>query len=185
MYVEPVVRDGERKSWISCGLVEIDVLSKRKILQFRKFIEAERRPEIDSLIRIRAPIISICIPGPVEIETQLQGVLADHVIDAVRQRILSFKNSSDRERSIAQNESRGTIENHGRRVRSQTGWGRDFVILRSAGVKFVQQVGGEGMGPPQRGLKGTDVGVGQGLRPIVADRRVKDHATRRVETVQV
>ena len=185
LHVEAVVRHGKRKSRVSRCLTEIEILSERKRFQIGKFIEAERRAEVDRLVRIRAAIIGVGIPGAVEIETKLQGVLADHVIDAIEKRVLSFENSSDRERSVAQNESGGAIQNHRRRVRSQAGRGGDFVIRRRAGVKFVEQAGGESVRPSQGGLEGMDIRVGQGLRSVIADRRVKDDASGGIESVEI
>ena len=185
LHVESVVRHGKGKSGVAHSLIEIDVLAEGKGLQIRKFVEAERRPEVDSLVRIGAAIIGIRIPSAIEIETELQGVLADHVIETVGQGILPFEDFSDRERCVSKNESGGTIQNHRRSVPSQTGWCCEFVILRSAGVEFVQQRGGECVGPSHGGLEGTDIGVGQGLRAIVADRRVKDDASGRIEVVEI
>ena len=68
---------------------------------------------------------------------------------------------------------------------SQTRRSRDLVVLRSARVKFVQQVGRECVRPAETGLEGTHVGVRQRLCPIVSDCRVGDYASGRVEPVQI
>ncbi len=83
LHVESVVRHGERKSRVPRSLTEIDVFPQRKSFQIRKFIKAERRPEIGGFVRIRAAVIGVRIPGAVKIETELQRMFADHVINAV------------------------------------------------------------------------------------------------------
>lgn len=56
-------------------------MAQRKSLQIGKFITAEERPELDGLIRVRPAIIVVRIPGTIHIETELQRLFANYVVN--------------------------------------------------------------------------------------------------------
>ena len=101
LHVKSVVRHAKRKGRVSRSLTEKVVFTERKAFQIRKFITAEERPELHVGIRVRAAKIVVRIPCTAEIDTELQRVPANHVVDSVRHGILPLKDPSHRKWGIA------------------------------------------------------------------------------------
>jgi len=127
----------KRKSG-SRGLTELVVFPERQVLQIRKFIAAEKRPEVDASFGSAPPSLLS--------ESQARSYRSRIAMCACRSNnrpgrtgILSFENPANRERSVAKNECCRTIQDDGG-VLELSRRCRNLVVVRTAGVEFVQKV---------------------------------------------